>query len=93
MTAPIVISKAINDGRECRITISGIDDRTVTEVSFPTWSVDKGQDDIVWYRGTHNSDGSWTAVVNTKNHKSLGAYITHIYAKINGVNTNRIIIH
>lgn len=87
VTAPIVISKAINDGRECRITISGIDDRTVTEVSFPTWSADKGQDDIVWYRGTHNSDGSWTAVVNTKNHKSLGEYITHIYAKINGVNT------
>ena len=87
VTAPVVISKTIKDERECRITISGIDDRTVDEVYFPTWSVDKGQDDIIWYRGEHNSDGSWTAIVNTKNHKSLGEYITHIYTKKNGVDT------
>ncbi len=49
------------------------------KVQFPVWSDDKGQDDIVWYDGAKQSDGSWTATVKAANHKSAGNYQVHCY--------------
>lgn len=52
---------------------------SVTKVTFAVWSDDKGQDDLVWYTATKQSDGTWTATVNSKNHKSSGNYQVHCY--------------
>lgn len=52
---------------------------TATKVQFPVWSDDKGQDDIYWYTAKKQSDGSWTATVNSANHKSAGNYQVHCY--------------
>lgn len=51
-----------------------------SKVTFPTWSDDKGQDDIKWYGGTRQSNGNWTATIKSANHKSAGTYQVHCYA-------------
>lgn len=48
-----------------------------SKVKFPTWSDTNGQDDIVWYNATKQSDGSWTADIVTGKHS--GKYIVHCY--------------
>lgn len=50
-------------------------------VLFPTWSEDGGQDDLRWYGGHKNSSGQWTAQIDISNHKTAGAYFTHIYVQ------------
>lgn len=50
-----------------------------SDVQFPTWSDANGQDDIVWYSGTNHGNGTWSAVIDSMNHASGGAYTTHVY--------------
>lgn len=50
-----------------------------TNVYFPVWSVANGQDDIVWYKATKNSSGTWTTTVNVTDHKTSGTYNVHVY--------------
>lgn len=52
---------------------------SASKVQFAVWSEDKGQDDIVWYSASRQSDGSWTADVKSSNHKSSGRYQVHAY--------------
>lgn len=59
------------------IGIMGI---TAQRVQFPTWSETNGQDDIVWYEGVYKGDGKWSVVVDSKNHRHSGKYVTHVYA-------------
>lgn len=61
-------------------TVSG----TPTALSFPTWSVTNGQDDIVWYTGSNNGNNVWSTTVVGRKHKSPGTFTTHIYATVNG---------
>ena len=56
----------------------------ISNVAFPTWSEENGQDDIVWYQGTKNPDGSWSVIVDGSNHLSSGSFVTHVYATVNG---------
>ena len=52
----------------------------IEKVLFPTWTTEGGQDDLVWYEGYYR-DGRWMCDVNINKHKkSLGEYVTHIYA-------------
>ncbi len=48
-------------------------------VSFAVWSVNGGQDDIVWYSGTKDSNGDWNATAAISNHKTAGTYNVHVY--------------
>ncbi len=57
-------------------------------VQFPTWSTANGQDDIVWYDGVNQGNGKWSVVVNSANHKSDGAYVTHVYVTSGGKKKN-----
>lgn len=52
----------------------------VKSVLFPTWSATNAQDDIVWYTATKTGANTWSANVNSKNHKHSGMYYTHCYA-------------
>ena len=52
----------------------------VRAVQFATWSVEGGQDDIIWYGGSRNSAGEWTATADIRKHKAAGTYNVHVYA-------------
>ncbi|WP_115275992.1 GBS Bsp-like repeat-containing protein [Streptococcus massiliensis] len=68
---------------------NGTFDIIVTEVSnpggvkvvkVPTWSTEGGQDDLFWYTAEKQSDGTYRAHVDSKNHKnSRGEYNIHLY--------------
>ncbi|WP_249899449.1 GBS Bsp-like repeat-containing protein [Paenibacillus sp. PK3_47] len=63
------------------IQVSGIAD-SIKEVRFPTWTENKGQDDLVnpWITGEKLADGSWRIKVPFSNHNyETGNYITHMY--------------
>ena len=66
----------------CKVT----DNKSVKRVSFPTWTVNNGQDDLPeqfmsTQLGTKNGD-TYTFRVNASAHNNeTGAYTTHIYAE------------
>lgn len=55
----------------------------VSKVRFPVWSIENGQDDLVWYTGTKQADGSYLAAINLANHKHLGDFAVHCYVTYN----------
>ena len=61
-----------------RSRASGVEGE-ISKVQFPVWSEQNGQDDIVWYAGVKQEDGTWTVSVPVKNHKSTGNYAVHVY--------------
>lgn len=65
-----------------RVWLLGVDGELV---QFPTWSDEQGQDDIVWYDGTNNGNGTWSALVDSANHSNGGNYTTHAYVTKSGV--------
>lgn len=71
-TATRINSSAVDFKTDCRGQYRGI----TTRITFPTWSVNNGQDDIVWVEGTKNGY-TFTAHVPTP---ESGQYITHMYA-------------
>jgi uncharacterized repeat protein (TIGR02543 family) len=76
-------SQNINTGKGTfQVKLSGIKAPSgVTEVQIPVWSA-SNQSDIYWYKATKQSDGSYIANVNIKNHKyNYGTYIAHCYVR------------
>ncbi len=63
------------------VVVSGVSNPFgVKEVKLPTWSNDKGQDDLVWYTATKQADGTYKASIQARNHKlSTGEYHVHLY--------------
>ncbi|MCY7217447.1 GBS Bsp-like repeat-containing protein [Streptococcus cristatus] len=63
------------------VVVSGVSNPFgVKEVKLPTWSNDKGQDDLVWYTATKQADGTYKASIQARNHKlSTGEYHIHLY--------------
>ena len=52
----------------------------VKEVLVPTWSVEGGQDDLVWHKAVLQSDGSYRATIKANEHKnSVGTYQVHVH--------------
>lgn len=50
------------------------------EVLVPTWTSDKGQDDLIWHKATKQADGSYKYTVKASEHKNeKGKYISHVY--------------
>lgn len=54
-------------------------DQSITRVQFPVWSNTNGQDDLIWYEATKNSNGDWEAIISSKNHKNPGTFSAHAY--------------
>ncbi|SEF19951.1 GBS Bsp-like repeat-containing protein [Streptococcus gallolyticus] len=62
-----------------KVTISDVP-AYMTSISLPTWTENKGQDDIKWYQATKQSDGSYTYTFYAKNHNfESGHYNIHVY--------------
>lgn len=52
----------------------------VTDVRFAVWSAKNGQDDIIWYEGTHTGN-VWYADISAEDHNyDSGTYYIHCYA-------------
>ncbi|PRT80234.1 GBS Bsp-like repeat-containing protein [Streptococcus anginosus] len=52
----------------------------VREVKVPTWSNVNGQDDIIWYTASKQTDGTYKVTVRAVDHKfSTGLYHIHLY--------------
>lgn len=51
-------------------------------IQFPIWSAVNGQDDIRWYTANRQSDGTYRLVMSVADHKGLGTYHVHTYAKM-----------
>lgn len=50
------------------------------EVSVPIWATQNGQDDLVWYKGQRQADGTYKVSVKASNHKNYkGEYNIHLY--------------
>lgn len=74
------------------VRLSGINAPSgVKNVEFPTWTDQGGQDDIVWYTGVKQSDGSYLAKVDLGEHNfESGTYNIHCYVWTNNGVANRV---
>ena len=52
----------------------------VKEILVPSWSLENGQDDLVWHKASLHSDGSYRATIKASDHKnSTGNYRADLY--------------
>ncbi|MDO4616803.1 MAG: GBS Bsp-like repeat-containing protein [Lachnospiraceae bacterium] len=58
--------------------------QTASSVLFPTWSSTGGQDDLIWYRGVKQTDGSYSVIIDQADHLHDGTFFTHIYVTAAG---------
>ena len=50
------------------------------EVLIPSWSVEGGQDDLIWHKASLQPDGSYRATIKASDHKNtLGQYQVHVH--------------
>ena len=54
------------------------------KVNVPTWSENKGQDDIKWYTANKVGNGLYKFTINTQQHAGNGVFHTHVYRNLNG---------
>ena len=75
MTAKSIETSEIKDGK-FSVTLKGVEAPAgVSIVHVPVWSLNNGQDDLTWYVASRQSDGSYRAEINLKNHKyDVGDY-------------------
>ncbi|MDO4616581.1 MAG: GBS Bsp-like repeat-containing protein [Lachnospiraceae bacterium] len=53
----------------------------VTAVTIPIWS-GSNQNDLIWYKASKGTNGTWTVSGNISNHKGLGTYHCHVYGTV-----------
>ena len=84
MTAGSVVVSAI-ENEQFTVTIKDINAPAgISETMIPVWSASNGQDDLIWYKGQRQSDGSYKATVKLKDHGyDTGHYAVHAYGKDN----------
>ncbi|MFR6444516.1 MAG: GBS Bsp-like repeat-containing protein, partial [Streptococcus sp.] len=59
----------------------------VKEILVPSWSLENGQDDLVWHKANRQSDGSYRVTIKASDHKnSLGNYRADLYVVDNDNN-------
>lgn len=75
----IQITNVSSAGYNVSCTVS--DNVGVTRVAFPSWTIQNGQDDLVWFDGTISGNTA-TFWIDVRNHNNeVGCdYVTHIYA-------------
>ena len=63
----------------------------VKEVLVPSWSLDGGQDDLIWHKATKQSDGSYRVTIKASEHKgNKGNYRADAYIVDNSNNRHYI---
>lgn len=63
------------------VVISNISDANgVSAVKVPIWAVKNNQDDIIWYDGAKQNDGTYKVTVKLSDHRNeRGVYNIHLY--------------
>ena len=51
----------------------------MTRVRFAVWSEHNGQNDLIWYNGVRQANGSWTATADVRRHRYTGRYQVHVW--------------
>ncbi len=92
----VIVSNVSENGYtvSCKVT----DNWGVTNVSFPTWTVANGKDDLDddflnTQVGTKNGDTYTFTVKKTDHNNESGEYITHIYAEDKGGNVSEYVVN
>ena len=63
----------------------------VKEVLVPSWSLENGQDDLIWHKATKQSDGSYRVTIKATEHKgNKGNYRADAYVVDNSNNRHYI---
>ena len=63
----------------------------VKEVLVPSWSLENGQDDLIWHKATKQNDGSYRVTIKASEHKgNKGNYRTDAYIVDNANNRHYI---
>ena len=63
----------------------------VKEVLVPSWSLENGQDDLIWHKATKQNDGSYRVTIKASEHKgNKGNYRADAYIVDNANNRNYI---
>ena len=63
----------------------------VKEVLVPSWSLENGQDDLIWHKATKQSDGSYRVTIKVTEHKgNKGNYRADAYVVDNSNNRHYI---
>ena len=63
----------------------------VKEVLVPSWSLENGQDDLIWHEATKQTDGSYRATIKASEHKdNKGNYRADAYVVDNSNNRHYI---
>lgn len=77
----IKVSEVSGADGKWTVTVSGISSPNgISSVTIPVWSEDGGQDDIVWYNASKNSNGDYVITVDVANHNyGYGSYNFHAY--------------
>ncbi len=76
LTDTIILTKTGETTASVSITPEG----SYSRILFAVWCAAYNQSDIVWYEGTEQSGGSYTASIDTANHSAhSGTYIVHAY--------------
>ncbi|WP_423215601.1 GBS Bsp-like repeat-containing protein [Streptococcus equinus] len=76
-SAKVSITKL--DGTTYKVTVSDVP-VYITSIQLPTWTEKDGQDDIIWYGTTQNSDSTFTRIVSIAEHNmESGLYNVHVY--------------
>ena len=90
VTGTINIQNKTSQGFDVLIT-NASDSNGISRVKVPIWTDKDGQDDIIWYDATKQSDGNYKVSVNVDKHKGeYGEYNIHLYyiesnGKVRGV--------
>ncbi|MDQ8693770.1 LD-carboxypeptidase LdcB/DacB [Streptococcus sp. IsoGale021] len=90
VTGTINIQNKTSQGFDVLIT-NVSDSNGISRVKVPIWTDKDGQDDIIWYDATKQSDGNYKVSVNVDKHKGeRGTYNIHLYyiesnGKVRGV--------
>lgn len=50
------------------------------QIRFAVWSLENGQDDLVWYTANRQNNGTYTYSVPLSKHATYGVYAIHCYA-------------
>ena len=76
-SAKVSITKA--SATTYRVTVTDVP-VYITSVTLPTWTENKGQDDIIWYKTTKGSTTTYSATISIAEHNlESGKYNVHVY--------------
>lgn len=79
---PVAVLEAAGNGNQTQFNIKALNvgyAGGVKNVRAAVWSINGGQDDLVWYSLADNGNGIWSTNVLISNHKTAGIYQVHMY--------------